>query len=141
MIVLLVEHLYRWLIKGLSFRVLPASNNFDDDGLRTQSGRSAANPADCLRHNLIEMLAIMLRLPLADFFLTIKYTVLRVLPPHLGGTVGSTFNHLGFCSFLQLPSRKIHPTSVVKLRPEGFEKFESRLLILLLGHRESSSGW
>lgn len=84
MIVLLVEHLYRWLIKGLSFRVLPASNNFDDDGLRTQSRRSAANPADCLTHNLIEMLAIMLRLPLADFFLMIKFTVLRVLPPHLG---------------------------------------------------------
>eukprot|EP00434_Breviolum_minutum_P033786 symbB.v1.2.029896.t2/scaffold3318.1/size84623/5 len=28
----LAETLERWLIKGLSFRVLPASNNFDDDG-------------------------------------------------------------------------------------------------------------
>lgn len=82
MIVLLVEHLHRWLIKGLSFRVLPASNNFDDDGLRTQSRSSAANPADCLTHNLIKMLAVMLSLPLADFFLMIKFTVLRVLPPH-----------------------------------------------------------
>ena len=90
MIVLLVEHLYRWLIKGLSFRVLPASNNFDDDGLRTQSRRSVANPADCLTHHLIEMLAIMLRLPLADKFF--------FPPPRRVGTLGShRQNHLGFC--------------------------------------------